>query len=220
MMLTTKTRTQNLAGYCRLTCSCKSSFSCSGALLTNLLSASFFGLFTFSMTINSARFAFTNLTSIEVLGQKTQVKRFAIFIPRPTSDGRDLAPAPYTQVVYPVPIVPKVVESDRSVTDVANPAMPQQEERDSQAVRVFAVVSTARGDNPYDLGKIANWKDVMGQNLLDWVLPIRRSPCCRHENDESEYKLGDALKRACERHGLPHYADAGSQNHAEMSQLP
>jgi len=111
------------------------------------------------------------------------------------------------------------VESDQSVTEVTNHAMSQQEERDSRAVRVFAVVSTERGDNPYDLGISANWKDVMGNSVLDWFLPIRRSPCSRHENDESEYKLGNAIKRACKKQSVPRYDQASSHNHPEMTQF-
>jgi len=153
--------------------------------------AGFFGLFTFGMTVNSIRFALTNLSSIEVLGHRSVVKRFAIFVPRSGSNSHNLQPTTY----------------------------PQQEERDAQAVRVFAIVSIEMGDNPYDLGMAANWKDVMGERVIDWFLPIRRSPCCRHESDESEFKLGSAVQRACERLGLSTSSEPTSDKPAEMSQV-
>lgn len=184
--------------------------------------ACFFGLFTFSMAVNTVRFALTNLSSIEVLGHKTQVKRFAIFVPRPASGSGDVRPASYTQVVYPVPVLPKAGGSNRSTNNVSHTAISPQDERDAKAVRVFAVVSTETGENPYDLGVKENWKDVMGERVIDWFLPIRRSPCCRHEHDESEYKLGDALKRARERNGIPinpEGPEGPSKKHPEMSQL-
>jgi len=180
--------------------------------------ACFFGLFTFGMAVNSIRFALTNLSSIEVLGHKSQIKRFAIFVPRSGSNSHDVRPTTYAQVVYPVPIVHNP-GSDSSTIDVTDSAMPQQEERDAKAVRVFAIVATEIGDNPYDLGMGANWKEVMGESVFDWFLPIRRSPCCRHENDESEFKLGNAVNRACERDGVPTTSDPCSEKPAEMSQV-
>lgn len=171
------------------------------------------------MSLTAFRFALTNLSSIEVLGYKNQVKRFAIFVSSGTSGSRDLKPAAYTQVIYPVPIVPKLSGSDSSTHDGADPITSQQQNRDSQAVRVFAIVSTEPGDNPYDLGTMANWKDVMGENVLDWFLPIKRSPCCRHEHDESAYKLGDALRRARERNGLPNSGEVYSEKSVEMAMV-
>jgi palmitoyltransferase len=31
----------------------------------------------------------------------------------------------------------------------------------------------------------------MGNNILDWILPLRYSPCCRHDDPESDFSLGE-----------------------------
>ena len=64
--------------------------------------------------------------------------------------------------------------------------------RDSRATRTFAILRMLKpGDNPWDLGSaLLNLETVMGTDILDWVLPIRRSPCCNHESPESQFRLG------------------------------
>lgn len=45
--------------------------------------------------------------------------------------------------------------------------------------------------NPWDLGSaITNWEIMIGYNVLDWLLLIKRSSCCNHENSESHYMVG------------------------------
>lgn len=68
-------------------------------------------------------------------------------------------------------------------------------ERDLQATRTFAVLPMLEvGENPWDLGsRLLNFKTVMGTGLLDWFLPIRRSPCCDHEDAESQYAMGPGV---------------------------
>lgn len=68
--------------------------------------------------------------------------------------------------------------------------------RDMMATRTFAVLAMEPGENPWDLGSpFLNLETVMGTNLFDYILPIKRSPCCNHENAESYYNLGPALDR-------------------------
>ena len=64
--------------------------------------------------------------------------------------------------------------------------------RDLRAVRTFAILKMQRpGDNPWNLGSARlNLETVMGASVLDWVLPIRRSPCCNHESSESQFQIG------------------------------
>ncbi|KUJ09224.1 zf-DHHC-domain-containing protein [Mollisia scopiformis] len=70
--------------------------------------------------------------------------------------------------------------------------------RDLMATRTFAVLDLKQGHNPWDLGtRLLNWETVMGSSVIDWVLPIKRSPCCNHEDTESQFQLGpwvDILK--------------------------
>jgi palmitoyltransferase len=67
--------------------------------------------------------------------------------------------------------------------------------RDLQATRTFAILPMLKaGDNPWDLGsRISNFKTVMGTKVLDWFLPIRRSPCCNHEDAESQFQVGPVV---------------------------
>jgi palmitoyltransferase len=66
--------------------------------------------------------------------------------------------------------------------------------RDIMATRTFGVLTINPGDNPWDLGsRFLNLETVMGTNFLDYFLPIRRSPCCNHEDPESHYYLGPVV---------------------------
>ena len=64
--------------------------------------------------------------------------------------------------------------------------------RDLKATRTFGILSMQDvGQNPWDLGSaLLNVKSVMGNSIIDWLLPIRRSPCCNHESAESYYDIG------------------------------
>ncbi len=75
-------------------------------------------------------------------------------------------------------------------------ARERQSERDLQATRTFAILQMLQaGENPWDLGsRILNFKTVMGSNLLDWFLPLQRSPCCNHEDGESQFALGPSVE--------------------------
>jgi palmitoyltransferase len=30
----------------------------------------------------------------------------------------------------------------------------------------------------------------MGDSIVDWFLPVKYSPCCRHDDIESDFRLG------------------------------
>ncbi|POS86719.1 hypothetical protein EPUL_002462 [Erysiphe pulchra] len=69
--------------------------------------------------------------------------------------------------------------------------------------RTFVILKTNEGENPWDLGsRLLNWKTVMGNNILDWFLPIHRSPCCNHDNPESQFDFGFAIDNHLSRLGL------------------
>src|SRR5690606_38427217 len=81
-------------------------------------------------------------------------------------------------------------------------AAPEPEGRDRFARRTFAILRTEPGENPWDLGWRRNWTEVMGYTPLDWLLPIKRSPCARHEGAESEYPYGKLVPELKARYGL------------------
>lgn len=92
----------------------------------------------------------------------------------------------------PRPADPTVRTGDRQNTTAGE----RLSERDRQATRTFAILQMLQtGENPWDLGsRILNFKTVMGSNLLDWFLPLQRSPCCNHEDGESQFALGPAVE--------------------------
>ena len=119
----------------------------------------------------------------------------------------------FLAVFCPIPentIEPSSVRHSRSYTLITYPFLPKasnttstegQEKKDIRTTlnpRTFAILQTNPGDNPWDLGAVANFKGVMGENWWDWLLPLRYSPICKRPRDTSEYPFGpdvDRLKR-------------------------
>ncbi|OBT53506.1 hypothetical protein VE04_08126 [Pseudogymnoascus sp. 24MN13] len=154
----------------------------------------FFGLFTFGMTCSSLQFVFANLTTIENLSKKSRAWLLAVLIPPTFTFPQQ---GNYPHITYPLPLP----ESEKSSpTAPSSPASPPHSgtisepetllERDARATRTFAILQVAVGRNPWDLGAVGNWKSVMGNNFLDWVLPIKQSPCRNHESHESQFETG------------------------------
>jgi palmitoyltransferase len=87
-----------------------------------------------------------------------------------------------------------------------SPQWPSKEiaERDRKAVRTFNILKMPEvGYNPWDLGSSRlNWETVMGYSVLDWLLPIKRSPCCEHEETESYYQVGPMVDLLRSKYGL------------------
>lgn len=74
--------------------------------------------------------------------------------------------------------------------------------------RTFVILRTNEGENPWNLGsRLMNWKTVMGNSILDWFLPIHRSPCCNHDNRESQFEFGFAVDNHLSRLGLTKSGD-------------
>lgn len=68
--------------------------------------------------------------------------------------------------------------------------------RDSMASRTFAILGMETGENPWDLDSwLLNVETVMGSSVVDFLLPIKRSPCCNHDDSESYYDIGPAVDR-------------------------
>jgi palmitoyltransferase len=169
--------------------------------------AAFFGLFTFGMTTVSLQYIFLNLTNVEIIRQKSMVHQLAIRVPQHTE------PAPYLHIVtYPLQEPGNAVTSSNSSSRHDNPLSA----RDQLATRKFAVVRTQMGENPWDLGPYNNWKSVMGTNMLDWLLPIRKSPCVYEENNESFYKMGPLHGELRARYSLPRVVDGHEDRGYEL----
>lgn len=57
-------------------------------------------------------------------------------------------------------------------------------------LRTFAILQTAPGMNPWDLGPYQNLGQIFGTRLHHWILPIRFSPCTDHSSTVSQFPLG------------------------------
>lgn len=175
-----------------------------GHIIAAVAIAAFFGLFTFSMTLTSWRYIFLNVTNIDML-KKAWVYQLAIQVPRgtPSTDK-------YTTITYPLPEFPPArpapAQSNGHAAGVMTPPDSRQEDapsaRDQMATKTFAVVRTEHDENPWDLGWRRNWEEVMGTTIMDWFVPIRKSPCAQHDVAESEYPMGPLLNTIKRRYGL------------------
>ncbi|OQO06885.1 hypothetical protein B0A48_07451 [Cryoendolithus antarcticus] len=68
--------------------------------------------------------------------------------------------------------------------------------------RTFAVLRTPPGLNPWNRGAYQNFTSVFGSSPHDWLLPVKYSPCCRHDNGVSDYGLGWEFEQLLEEAGL------------------
>ncbi|EAS31280.3 palmitoyltransferase pfa5 [Coccidioides immitis RS] len=151
-----------------------------------------FCLFSFGMLVSSLHLAFINSSTIESLTRHTKVWTLAVLIPRPKDfyelQSRRKSPIPV--VIYPSSPIPSSSSSTRTATSNAPP-------------REFAILSTKPGENPFDLGSpLANLKEVMGHSLIDWLLPLRYSPCSGYGSQESAYAFGPVVQRLKKENGL------------------
>jgi len=145
-------------------------------------SSAFFFTFTFSMAYHSLYATYLNSTTVDNLSRLTKVYHFAVLIPEnaplpapPTTDSDDEQyPAhptsmpradpvyrpPYRTITYPR-------TQSGGVTFTSH-----------EPVRTFAILATVAGANPYLLDtSLENFRTVMGKRWIDWLLPIRHSPC-------------------------------------------
>lgn len=182
-----------------------------GFIIAVIALASFFGLFTFGMTFLSIRYIFLNLTNVEDLRQKSTVHQLAIRVPLDTEPGTQ-----YCLISYPLP-EPALSSSNK--TQSSSSGETAATIRDSLAVRKFAVVKTRPGENPWDVGPYGNWVSVMGTNVLDWMLPVRHSPCVAAETNTSFYKMGPLYDELRTRYSLPRILDGGHEAVPEMRQV-
>ncbi|KAF2862072.1 zf-DHHC-domain-containing protein [Piedraia hortae CBS 480.64] len=176
----------------------------------------FFCFFTIGMVINNLWLIANNATSIENLSRRSRRMFLAVALPpelqniseRPrTSDftseiddpahsryGREgnwpmrrLAKSEYWKGTVSYPLTPP---TDRPPLPAANP-------------RVFAIIETPPGLNPWDLGSARrNFSSVFGANVHRWLFPFRHSPCCDHSSRVSFYPMGPQFEELLEQVGL------------------
>ncbi|KAL4872479.1 hypothetical protein BDV12DRAFT_162307 [Aspergillus spectabilis] len=193
----------------------------------------FFGLFTFGLTVSSLQLAMYNLTTIENLNRRSAVWTLAIRVPNHVlpkfQPGSRWAPT-FRTITYPLPPIPQPPPSIPSHTGATDgqqpphppppppPSLPQPTATGEQ--HVFAILQTLPGENPFDLGSpLKNLQQVLGRSIIEWFLPIKRSPCADHSNLESEFTMGPVVTRLKREAGLeitPAPKTAESNGHASI----
>ena len=136
------------------------------------------------------KLVFENITSVDML-RKDQQFHLAIRVPLDSPSTHK-----YWTVTYPLPRPPGATQDSNGA-----PLVP----RDEGARRTFAVIRTESGENPFDLGPWRNFKSVMGNNIIEWLLPIRDSPCCDHDSMIGDYEFGPLIGELRQRYQLPKF---------------
>jgi len=135
------------------------------------------------MTSTTTQFILRNTTTIDNLSAATKVYQIAIYDPfAPPVNSRDSI---YTSATteHGTPTLdwqtPQLPQSSAAIKRLTFPdADPALANMGMVPRRTFVVAKTEPGENPWRLEKrIDNFKEVMGERVLDWFLPIRNSPC-------------------------------------------
>lgn len=156
--------------------------------------AGLFCLFAIGMTMTSGKYVLENITNIDML-RAGATHHVAVRIPTTSP----FSPQ-FTTVTYPLPL-PATREDElrRRAENHGFTIIP----RDMHATHSFAVLRTEPGENPFDLGPWRNFKAVMGNSVLEWLLPIRHSPCCDHDSMVSDYEFGPLIGELKKRYNVP-----------------
>ncbi|KAI1067857.1 hypothetical protein LB507_010456 [Fusarium sp. FIESC RH6] len=173
-------------------------------IIVGLVLSSLFGFFSVTMTITALRFAFQNITNVDLF-RKNQTFRLAVRVPTGTRSTDK-----FTTITYPLSFPGEdsrapgtahsngIDQSDGAGSITTNRIAP----RDQRAKRTFAILQTQSGENPWHIGYLENFKSVMGDSVLEWLLPLRHSPCTRHDSMVSDYQFGPLVEQLKKRYGL------------------
>ncbi|KAI8884627.1 zf-DHHC-domain-containing protein [Backusella circina FSU 941] len=76
----------------------------------------------------------------------------------------------------------------------------------------FEIVSVSNYDNLWDVGKINNWKIVMGNSAFTWFLPIKRGLGDGYYYPYNDRIFGEIVKRAQQQHRTMEVPSYGTQS--------
>lgn len=163
--------------------------------------AGLFWLFSAGMCMSTCQFAIINSTTIENLNRKTKVWYLAVYVPAATIDEAARKGMILNTISYPRPpheLLQTLQQHGAEGLDASSSAadtMPAE-------TRTFAILESPPGANPFDIGPLSNFQEIMGMTLWEWLSPVRPSPCLKHDNPESLYKLGVVVVDMKRRTGL------------------
>jgi palmitoyltransferase len=173
--------------------------------ILTLAFAAMFLLFSAGMFASTLQLAVINSTTIENLSRKTKVWYLAVYMPRPEEVMRHRGNSRGTAlrtITYPRPPEEQQVLLQQSGSLPADASTLANASPVDLPVRTFAILETPAGFNPWDCGPLQNIKEVMGNHLIDWFLPLRHAPCADHSSDVSMFRLGPQVEKLKEDAGL------------------
>ena len=165
--------------------------------ILNLAFAALFFLFSAGMCASTMQFALINSTTIENLSKKTKVYYLAIYVaPQVLSNFSATQRNDIRLITYPRPPSEQLETLQQNGADLATLSPPHSSSTTAppQEIRTFAILETKPGCNPWDVGALDNFKEVMGYKAIDWLLPLKQSPLTRHDNPESMYRMGSVVR--------------------------
>lgn len=158
------------------------------------------------MSFHALLQTFRNLTSVELQSHRSRIWFFSILVPPHSRILREVNAS--TTTPYRIVSYRSEPENGIYIDPARCPNYSQPEYHNS---RTFAIVQTKAGENPFDIGSaMENFKDVMGKNLFDWMLPITRPPNLDHSSPISMYPLGPVIKRLMREYDLEHEPSSSS----------
>ena len=179
-----------------------------------VLILAFAGLFLFfsgGIFGSSFQLAVINSTTVENLSRKTKVYYLAVHIPRSEEVIARLEAAdekvPRT-IAYPRPPEETQMLVDQYGGLSSGDFSPPSRASSSTPTRIFAILESPPGFNPWSCGPKNNMKEVMGYTVWEWLLPVKQSPCASHTDGESMFKLNPQIEGLKRRTGLVVY-DSG-----------
>jgi palmitoyltransferase len=159
-----------------------------GALATAVL----FSIFTFTMTCMTGWNLMINFTSVEGI-QRGGIHNIAFLISHSPANPNNATALPAT------PPTPSSKHHDkRSSRDMAGEREDEKEDwpilisftRPSN--RSYVVMQTKPMEHPWYTTLMQGWKDTMGANILEWLLPLRQSPC-KQKSHKGEFEWGEVV---------------------------
>jgi palmitoyltransferase len=119
-------------------------------------------------------------------------------LPRRTEAVGPESPPPFWVMPYPFPSLYGHNMSSRNGVSAATDR------------HLYAIIQPEKGMNIWNLGYYRNIQSIMGQHVWDWFLPLKGSPCLKHDYEASAFELGDEF-RQLEKKYFPHRYDGNKR---------
>jgi len=153
-----------------------------------------FLLFSAGMFMSSCQFALLNVTTIENLSRKTKVWYLAVYASPQVVEEVHKKRIELKLISYPRPPEEELRAAQNGDVDRQSPVRPSSAPAQLPVNhRIFAILESRPGQNPFHLGNLANFQDLMGTTIWEWLNPFSPSPTAKHDDPTSLYKLGPAV---------------------------